>query len=184
MAAFVPLYRLQAIRDTSVRLATRRIDGPAEAAQLLAPVVADRDREALAVATLDTQHRATGVEIVALGRLDAVEVHPREVFKLAVLLNAQAILIGHNHPSGDPTPSPNDWALTRRLVDAGQLLGIPVLDHLIFGDATHWRSLHQLDPAALPQTYPKAWADHPDPAPHPPQATRSRGRRKPAPHSG
>lgn len=173
MAAFVPLYRLQAIRETSIRLATRQIDGPAEAARLLAPVVADRDREALAVATLDTKHRTTGVEIVALGRLDAVDVHPREVFKLAVLLNAHAILLGHNHPSGDPTPSPSDWALTRRLVEAGQLLGIPVLDHLVFGDAHTWRSLHQLDPAALPQTSPQGWMAHPGPA-----ATRSRGRRR------
>jgi DNA repair protein RadC len=63
-------------------------------------------------------------------------VHPREVFKVAILSNAAAILCGHNHPSGDPQPSQEDQRLTRRLVQAGQVLGIDVLDHVIIGDGT------------------------------------------------
>lgn len=106
METNVPLYRLHAVRDTSIRLACRRIDTPVDAAALLAPVLADCDREAFAVATLDTQHRTTGVQLVALGALDHVDVHPREVFKLAVLLNAQAILVAPTTRAATRPPAP------------------------------------------------------------------------------
>ena len=69
--------------------------------------------------------------------LDSTLVHPREVFKAAMLANAAAIVLAHNHPSGDPTPSPDDMALTRRLVDAGRLIGVDVLDHIVIGDGRH-----------------------------------------------
>jgi DNA repair protein RadC len=75
-----------------------------------------------------------GASLVSKGTLDASLVHPREVFKVAVVANAAAVILVHNHPSGDPEPSPEDVALTRRLVEAGTLLGIPVLDHVIVGE--------------------------------------------------
>jgi DNA repair protein RadC len=75
---------------------------------------------------------------VSRGTLDATLVHPREVFKAALLSNAASIILTHNHPSGDPTPSPDDHQLTRRLVDAGRLIGVEVLDHIIVGDGRYF----------------------------------------------
>lgn len=83
---------------------------------------------------LDTKHCIIGEEVTSVGSLDASIVHPREIFKLAVKRSASAILCLHNHPSGDPTPSPEDIAVTRRLCEAGRLLGIDVLDHIVVGD--------------------------------------------------
>ncbi|OFW78799.1 MAG: hypothetical protein A2201_04460 [Alicyclobacillus sp. RIFOXYA1_FULL_53_8] len=83
---------------------------------------------------LDTKHCVIGEEVVSVGSLDASIVHPREIFKLAVKRSASAILCVHNHPSGDPSPSPEDVAVTRRLCEAGKLLGIDVLDHIVVGD--------------------------------------------------
>lgn len=85
---------------------------------------------------LTTKHRVIGHE-VRRGQLDGTLVHPREVFKAAMLANAAAILIPHNHPSGDLMPSEDDRQLTRRSIDAGTLLGITVLDHLIVADGAY-----------------------------------------------
>ena len=81
-----------------------------------------------------TKHRVIAYYEVSRGTLDATLVHPREVFKAAILANAAAIVVAHNHPSGDPTPSIDDLALTARLKQAGEVLGIPVLDHIILAD--------------------------------------------------
>lgn len=86
---------------------------------------------------LDTKHRLIGEEVVSVGSLDASIVHPREIFKSAVKRSASAILCMHNHPSGDPTPSPEDVAVTSRLCSAGKLLGIDVLDHIVVGDGRY-----------------------------------------------
>ena len=85
---------------------------------------------------LDRKNTGIGINTVAVGSLTAAVVHPREVFKPALLANAAAILCAHNHPSGDPQPSAEDRALTTRLVEAGKLLGIQMLDHVIVGDGT------------------------------------------------
>ncbi|KPV43227.1 RadC family protein [Alicyclobacillus ferrooxydans] len=86
---------------------------------------------------LDTKHRLIGEEIVSVGSLDASIVHPREIFKSAVKKSASAILCLHNHPSGDPTPSPEDKAVTARLCEVGRILGIDVLDHIVVGDGRY-----------------------------------------------
>jgi DNA repair protein RadC len=86
------------------------------------------------------------VNIVSIGSLTLSVVHPREVFKPAILLNACAIIAVHNHPSGDPTPSAEDRTLTTRLRDAGDLLGIRLLDHLILGDDYNYSFADQIWP--------------------------------------
>lgn len=83
---------------------------------------------------LDIKHAVISYEIVSVGSLNFSVVHPREVFKGAFLANAGAVIVYHNHPSGDPEPSAEDITVTKRLVDAGKILGIEVLDHIIFGD--------------------------------------------------
>jgi DNA repair protein RadC len=91
-----------------------------------------------AILCLTTKHRVIAYHEVSRGTLDATLVHPREVFKVALLANAAAIILTHNHPSGDPSPSPDDVQLTRRLVEAGVLLGVEVLDHIIVGDGRYY----------------------------------------------
>ena len=91
------------------------------------------DRESFYAIHLDSGNHVVGVEEVAKGSIGRVETHPREIFKAAILSNARAIIIAHNHPSGDPTPSSEDIGTTHRLVDAGKLVGIPVIDHVIVG---------------------------------------------------
>ena len=86
------------------------------------------------VLCLTTKMDLIGYHEVSRGTLDSASAHPREVFKAAILANAAAILCGHNHPSGDPEPSREDRVLTQRLVEAGKLLGIDVLDHIVLGD--------------------------------------------------
>jgi DNA repair protein RadC len=88
------------------------------------------------VVLLDRKNKAIGLNTVAIGSLTGSTVSLREVFKPAILANAAALLCAHNHPSGDPQPSAEDRALTTRLVEAGKLLGIQVLDHVILGDGT------------------------------------------------
>ena len=87
---------------------------------------------------VDGRNRYGGHYEVSRGSLTSSMIHPREVFKHAILRNASALLLFHNHPSGDPTPSDEDIAVTKRLVKAGELLGIPILDHIILGqDGAH-----------------------------------------------
>ena len=94
------------------------------------------DQERFVVACLDTKHRVQSVVVVTVGTLDASLVHPREVFKPAILEGSSAVVLSHNHPSGDMTPSREDHAVTEQLTEAGKLLGISVLDHIIHGDGS------------------------------------------------
>lgn len=113
------------------------VRSPSAVAGLLRAELQHHDQERFLALLVDAKRRVTSVELIAVGGLDTSPAHPREVFKAAVRKNAHAMVLGHNHPSGDPTPSPADIALTRRLADAGRLLGIEVLDHVIIGENTH-----------------------------------------------
>lgn len=94
----------------------------------------DLDREVFAAIGLNTKNRVTAVWRVSEGSLNASIVHPRELFKAAVMFGCASIVICHNHPSGDPTPSGADIQLTRRIVKAGEILGIELLDHVVVGE--------------------------------------------------
>ena len=113
---------------------------PDAVARLLAPLCMNAPQEGFFVITLDTKNRPTREPIrVTQGILNSAPVHPREVFRPAITENAAAVILAHNHPSGDPTPSSEDVALTRRLVEAGKLIGI---DHVIIGKPTENQSGH------------------------------------------
>ncbi|MEX1024380.1 MAG: JAB domain-containing protein [Planctomycetota bacterium] len=114
---------------------------PVAVARFLAAQIGAESQEVFVAVLLDGSHRVTGVFEVSRGTLTSSLVHPREVFGPALRLGAAALLVAHNHPSGRTRPSPEDLALTRRLIEAGRLLGVPLLDHLIFGGADRWRSL-------------------------------------------
>jgi DNA repair protein RadC len=107
------------------------------AAEIFQSYLAGADREYFIVLLLDNKHRINAINVVAVGSLTTALVHPREVFKPAVMANAAAVILGHCHPSGDPAPSSEDFQLTKRLVEAGELMGIPVLDHIVIGQGQH-----------------------------------------------
>jgi DNA repair protein RadC len=119
----------------SARLQIRR---PEDAAAYLMPRFGARGVEQFGIMLLDSKHRVMRTAVLAVGTLNSSIVQPRDVFREAAIGGAAAIVIFHNHPSGDPTPSPDDVALTRRLVAAGTLIGIDVVDHLILGDVRYW----------------------------------------------
>jgi len=110
------------------------VNTPEDAARLVMGRMRRLDREEFRVILLDTKNRVIQVETVAVGALNTSGVQPREVFKNAIRRSAAAVILVHNHPSGDPTPSREDVALTQRLIQAGGLVGIEILDHLIIGD--------------------------------------------------
>ena len=109
------------------------VSNPAMAFLFLKPKASRLDREHFWRVDLDARNHIISYEVVSIGTLTASLVHPREVFVGALLNKAAAVIIAHNHPSGEITPSPEDKETTRRLVKAGELLGVPVVDHLIVG---------------------------------------------------
>jgi DNA repair protein RadC len=119
------------------------ITTPEESAAVLAPLVAGGDREMCVMAALDTKHRLLVVDTVSVGTADHTFMAPREIYRDALLAGASAIVVAHNHPSADATPSADDRQITRRLAQAGATLGVELLDHLVVGDP-HWTSLARL----------------------------------------
>jgi DNA repair protein RadC len=112
------------------------LDNPENVVRLLRERNLAKNVETLQVLLLNTRHRLIQVDEITDGTLDTLLVHPREVFRSAIAANAAAVVLAHNHPSGDPTPSEADIKVTRDLIHAGQLLKIEVLDHIIIGRAT------------------------------------------------
>ena len=140
----IPVYRVALVREGSLsQLERPRITEPAAAVRILSAYLHNADREHLVALFLNTKHRIIGINTVSVGSLTASIVHPREVYKPAILANAAALIVGHNHPSGDPTPSAEDHAITTRLAQVGEELGIRLLDDLIIGDDTHWYSFQE-----------------------------------------
>lgn len=109
------------------------LNTPKTVANYLRSLFAGEDRELLCVLFLDSKNKPFGKEIVSIGTLNKTMVHPREVYKAAIRSGACSILISHNHPSGDPKPSDEDIAVTKRLDYVGKVVGIPLLDHIIMG---------------------------------------------------
>ena len=135
-AAFTLARRMAA----EIRTEAPLMDSPENIAGLLREEARGYDVEHFVVLLLNTRRRLIRIEHVSQGTLDALHIHPREVFKHAIAGNAAAIVMVHNHPSGDPTPSEADIKVTRDMIRAGQLLKIDVLDHVILGRKTTERA--------------------------------------------
>jgi DNA repair protein RadC len=130
----INIYKLKMIKEDTVEYSTT-IKSPADIAALAREVLEMHEmaEENFVIVCLNTKNKIAGVHTVSIGSLNASIVHPREVFKAALLNNANGIICLHNHPSGDPEPSREDIEITRRLVEAGEIMGIKVLDHVIIG---------------------------------------------------
>ena len=119
------------------------IKGPQDGVKIASRFIGNDDREVFFVMCLNTKNHVVAVHRCHVGSLNASIVHPREVFKSAILNNAASIIVAHQHPSGDTTPSMEDINVTKRLVEAGKLLGIEVLDHLIVNNTNSYTSLKE-----------------------------------------
>ena len=127
---------IKMVKESSFLYQTRTVSSPNDAYEMIREQLKDLDREQFIIACLNTKNEPTNISVVAVGTLNKAIVHPREVFKTAILSNAANVIAFHNHPSGDTEPSQQDIQLTNRLYEAGELLGIKLLDHLIIGDGT------------------------------------------------
>ena len=133
--AAVELGRRTLVRGTTDR---PRLSTPRQLASYLLPQYGAGAVEQFGIVMLDTKHRIIRTKILSIGSLDTTVVHPREVFREATSASAAAIVLFHNHPSGDPAPSADDLVLTTRMVNAGDIMGIDVVDHLILADQRYF----------------------------------------------
>ena len=132
----INIVSIKMVKESSFLYQTRQILSPNDAYEMIKEQLEGLDREQFIIACLNTKNEPTNISVVSVGSLNKAIVHPREVFKTAILSNAASIMAFHNHPSGETTPSQQDIQLTNRLYEAGELLGIKLLDHLIIGDGT------------------------------------------------
>lgn len=127
----VDYVKVMLIKESSIKYENSRVSHPEDAAQIARDYLGLVDREHFIILILNTKNCVTAITTVSVGSLNASIVHPREVFKAAILGNASGIIAIHNHPSGDTTPSTEDYHITDRLIAAGKLLDIPLLDHVV-----------------------------------------------------
>ena len=130
----INIVSIKMVKESSFLYQTRTISSPKDAYEMIKEQLEGLDREQFIIACLNTKNEPTNITVVSVGSINKAIVHPREVFKTAILSNAASIMAFHNHPSGDTIPSDQDIQLTHRLVEAGELLGIKLLDHLIIGN--------------------------------------------------
>ena len=130
----VGIVSLKLVKESSVLYETRKISSPYDAYKLIKNFLIDSDREKFVVACLDTKKQPVNISVVSIGSVNSVIVHPREVFKVAMLSNASKIICFHNHPSGNLKCSKEDENITNRLKECGEILGIELVDHIIIGD--------------------------------------------------
>jgi DNA repair protein RadC len=120
-----------------------QVKSPADAANLLIGEMAMLEQEHLRTILLDTKNHVLKIHTVYIGSLNTAVVRVGELFREAIRMNCAAVIVAHNHPSGDPTPSPEDVQVTRQIVQAGKLLDIDVLDHLVIGNGSRWVSMKE-----------------------------------------
>lgn len=134
----VPEYKVMLVRDNKkTETNTKFINSPDDVNKIIQSYLNGADREHFIIMLLNRKNGIIGINTVSVGDLSSSIVHPREVFKPAIVAGAASIILAHNHPSGDPTPSNNDLRVTRRIKEAGDILGIDVLDHIIIGDGRY-----------------------------------------------
>jgi DNA repair protein RadC len=140
----VSVYELSLRRSGSVVWPlSENVEASVSAAPILRALIGHRDCEHFAILMLGPRLGVLGVHVAAIGGLHGISVSMRDVFKAPLLANASSIILGHNHPSGDPTPSADDRAFTERAVKFGRELGCPVVDHVVVTDAGPCISFHQ-----------------------------------------
>ncbi len=141
IVAAIELGKRISSRSADARL---KVDSPIVIVELLMEEMRYLNKEHFKIVLLNTKNQIISIEEISIGNLNSSIVHPREVFNIAIKRSANSIILVHNHPSGDSTPSKEDISITHRLIDAGNIIGIKVLDHIIIGD-NNYVSLKQRD---------------------------------------
>ena len=131
---YLPLCLVRLVREGSVSADRNVVKSPEDVHQILQCYFGDLPNEHFVAVLLNTKNHVIAITPISIGSLNASIVHPRELFQRAILANCASVILAHNHPSGDPTPSSEDIELTRRLAEAGKLLDIAVLDHIVVGE--------------------------------------------------
>lgn len=139
----IQIVSLKMVRGSTILYEVRNISSPKDAAGLGQRFLEEADREQVIVCCLDNKNAPINLNVVSMGTLNTSLIHPREVFKTAIMSNAASIVLFHNHPSGDPEPSQEDISITKRIADAGTLMGIELLDHIIIGLEGRYLSLKE-----------------------------------------
>ena len=130
----INVVKCQIVKEKTMAYDFKTISKPTDIAKIIKAYIDNSDRENFVVVCLDTKNNITALNTVSVGTINETSAHPREIFKIAILSNSNCIIIAHNHPSGDPSPSRADIEFTKKLVNAGEIVGIEVLDHVIVGD--------------------------------------------------
>jgi DNA repair protein RadC len=138
----IPEYKVMLVKDSNVPSDKKRIGSPSDVVGMFKTYLDGADREHFCIAMLDRKGNLLGLNTVSIGSLNSSVVHPREVFKPAIVIGAASIILCHNHPSGDTSPSREDIDVTKKLVEGGKLLGIEILDHVIIGDRYYSMAEH------------------------------------------
>ena len=139
----ISVVSLRLVREKDSYYSSKFIRNPGDLAQIVKKFLGQADREVFLTVNMSTANTVNSIHVVSVGTLDRAIVHPREVFKTAILSNAANIALAHNHPSGELNPSQEDIAMTKQLVQSGDLLGIKVLDHIIIAGDRYLSFLEQ-----------------------------------------
>lgn len=140
----IDIVKVGLVREKGSIYGVKKVNSPSDLIPMIKRFIGDSDRENLIVCCLDVKNKPINVSVVSTGSINSSVVHPREVFKTAILSNANSIIVAHNHPSGDTEPSENDFNITLRLKECGEILGITLLDHIIIGDGYYSFKEHNL----------------------------------------
>lgn len=139
----IPIVRLQVIKEREIDYGGEMLNAPNRAVQIVRDVIGNVDREYIVVCCVNSAMKPTNIEIAGIGTSDTCLLNIPEIFKTAMLTNANGIIVFHTHPSGEVVPSKADKHTTKRLVRAGELLGIKVRDHIIIGEEEKYFSFHE-----------------------------------------
>jgi DNA repair protein RadC len=135
-----PVYQVYLVSKETVAILNRTLCSPEDAVKILQDYLKGTDREHFVGLYLNSANHLIGIHTISVGILNSSLVHPREVFKLAYMMNAASIIVAHNHPSGNAEPSSEDITMTKQLVEAGKILGIPLHDHIIVTEQNGYTS--------------------------------------------
>jgi len=139
----INIVSIKMVKEGSILYDVRQISTPSEAAGLGRLFLEDFDREQVVVCCLDTKNHPISLNVISIGCLNSSLIHPREIFKTAILSNSAGIILFHNHPSCDPEPSQEDINISTRIKKAGKIMGIELLDHIIIGSDDSYCSLKE-----------------------------------------
>ena len=134
----IDIVKIKMVKESSVKYENRRIKNPWDAYKIFNDYIDDSNKEMFVLMCLNNKTEPTHISTISIGSVNESIVNPAEVFKVALLSNANRIIVCHNHPSGDPKPSEADRRITERLHNAGEIIGIKLLDHFVIGDGVYY----------------------------------------------